>query len=187
MKTQMAAGALMLAAGLTAAPLAHAAGPAMTKAEQAQAAACHSPASASFMRDLTSRANQPSALTQLWHDITGKSNQTEEIEPLKIGHSTKGTLAAPEQMVLVSDQPLRTDRLDLRVEKLGGNATTPIVVCLTDRNGNELVFSETTIPADAGLAEARVNLAGLQDKFVSVRIAPEGSGKIEYQVSARPA
>jgi hypothetical protein len=46
---------------------------------------------------------------------------------------------------------------------------------------------ETTIPADAGLAEARVDLDGLQDKFVSVRIVPEGSGKIEYQVSARTA
>ncbi len=150
MRTQIAAGAFVLAAGMAAAPLAHAAGTDLTKAEQANAAACHAPAPAGFMRDLASRADQPGGLTRVWRDITGKPDQSGQVEPLKTGHMTKGTLSAPKQMVLVSNQPLSRDHLDLRVDKLGGDATTPIVVCLTDRNGNESVFSETTIPAGAG-------------------------------------
>jgi hypothetical protein len=186
MKTQMAAGAFVLAVGMAAAPLAHAAGTDAAKAEQTRANACHSPTSAGFMQELASGANQPGELTRLWHDLAGKPNQSREIEALKIGHTTKGTISASNQMVLVSDQPLHSDRLDLRVDKLGGNATTPIVVCLTDRNGKESVFSQTTIPGDAGTGWARFNLAGLKDKFVSVWIAPEGSGKFEYQVSTHP-
>jgi hypothetical protein len=187
MKMQIAAGAFALAAGLAAAPLAHAVNSDVSKAGPAEASACHSPASASFMHDLTSRANQPGELAQLWHGITSKPAKSGEIEPLKIGQTTEGTLGASKQMVLVSNQPVERDHLILTVDKLGGKATTPIVVCLTDRKGNESLFSQTTMPGDAGTGWARFNLAGLKDKFVSVRIAPEGAGKFEYKVSTHAA
>jgi hypothetical protein len=187
MQTLPKAGMLAVAIGLMGAPLAHA-GQAATgamKTDQAYAGRCQSITSASFMRDLAAHAGQPSELIRIWNKIMGPGSSTKEVRQLRFGRIEAGRVTGPEQAVFVSDRPLDVDSMRLKITKTGGEATTPVIVCITDQNGQESILEEATVPAKTGKEAQEFDLTGLKGKFVSLRLAPEGDKTFDYQVSAK--